>query len=74
MSPWQASRRRLQWRHRKRKIGIETVPWSRRLGESPTRHPLWGVALTMWHHVAHQRGSMVVYLRLKGVEPPGYVD
>ncbi len=49
------------------------VPWARRLGGLRS-HSLRGVALTAWHHTAHQRGQCVIYLRLKGITPPGYVD
>jgi uncharacterized damage-inducible protein DinB len=49
------------------------VPWGRRLGLERS-HSLRGVALTAWHHTAHQRGQCIIYLRLKGIEPPGYVD
>jgi uncharacterized damage-inducible protein DinB len=51
----------------------ERVPWERRLGVERS-HSLRGVALTAWHHTAHQRGQCILYLRLKGIEPPGYVD
>jgi uncharacterized damage-inducible protein DinB len=27
----------------------------------------------MDNHLAHHRGQMIVYLRLKGIEPPSYV-
>jgi len=31
------------------------------------------VLLTMDNHLSHHRGQMIVYLRLKGIKPPGYV-
>lgn len=31
------------------------------------------VLLTMDNHLSHHRGQMVVYLRLQGVKPPGYI-
>ena len=31
------------------------------------------VLATMENHLAHHRGQMVTYLRVAGVEPPGYV-
>lgn len=43
--------------------------------------PLWGelkltkaqTFLTTRDHTTHHRGQMVIYLRLKGIKPPGYV-
>nr|NIM13383.1 DinB family protein [Candidatus Aminicenantes bacterium]NIM80034.1 DinB family protein [Candidatus Aminicenantes bacterium]NIO82289.1 DinB family protein [Candidatus Aminicenantes bacterium]NIQ68157.1 DinB family protein [Candidatus Aminicenantes bacterium] len=29
--------------------------------------------MTIRDHVAHHRGQMVIYLRLKGIKPPQYV-
>lgn len=49
------------------------VPWNRRLGDA-TDHSLRGIALTAWHHTAHHRGQCVIYLRIRGITPPGYVD
>ena len=51
----------------------ERVRWVRPTGGEST-HSKRGVALTAWHHVAHHRGQLVVYLRLNGIEPPVYVD
>lgn len=51
----------------------ERVRWARPTGGEST-HSKRGVALTAWHHVAHHRGQLVIYLRLNGVEPPAYVD
>ncbi len=49
------------------------VQWGRRLGVQKS-HSLRGVALTAWHHTAHHRGQCIIYLRLKSIVPPGYVD
>lgn len=51
----------------------ERIRWTRRLGADSTNSRR-GVALTLWHHTAHHRAQMVVYLRMNGIEPPGYVD
>lgn len=35
--------------------------------------PKTSILLTMDNHLAHHRGSMVVYLRLLGIKPPAYI-
>lgn len=46
----------------------ETVPfWA----ETPINR--MGVFMLMRDHMAHHRGQMVLYLRLNGIKPPGYV-
>ena len=52
----------------------QTVPWGGRLYESLTEIPIWGVVRVLHDHTTHHRGQMVIYLRLKGFEPPTYVD
>lgn len=51
----------------------ERIRWARRIGGEST-HSKRGVALTIWHHTAHHRAQLVVYLRMNGIAPPGYMD
>ncbi|MEZ5427961.1 MAG: DinB family protein [Pyrinomonadaceae bacterium] len=51
----------------------ETVPWANRLEPSTTRTKR-DVFQVMREHAAHHRGALTVYLRLKGITPPAYVD
>jgi len=51
----------------------ERIRWGRRIGGEST-HSKRGVALTIWHHTAHHRAQLVVYLRMNGIAPPGYMD
>lgn len=51
----------------------ERIRWQRRTQGEAT-HSKRGAALTAWHHAAHHRAQMIVYLRLNGIEPPGYID
>lgn len=50
----------------------ETVPWASRLLDAPTITKRQVLAVTR-DHLAHHRGQILVYLRLRGVEPPTYV-
>lgn len=49
------------------------IPWTRRLGVERS-HSLRGVALTAWHHTAHHRAQLVLYIRLNCIVPPAHVD
>ncbi len=51
----------------------ERVRWTRRTGGEST-HSKRGIALTIWHHVTHHRAQLSLYLRLNGIDPPGYMD
>lgn len=51
----------------------EEVPWGGRLYES-TKMPVFGVVQIMHDHTTHHRGQSIIYLRLKGITPPTYVD
>lgn len=52
----------------------DTVPWAGRGYEQVTRMPILGVIQVMHDHTTHHRGQCVVYLRLRGMTPPTYVD
>lgn len=52
----------------------QTIQWGGRLYENSTEMPIFGVIRVLHDHTTHHRGQLVVYLRLKGIEPPTYVD
>lgn len=51
----------------------ETMTWRNRL-EPSTKRTKKQVLHVMREHAAHHRGGLVIYLRLKGVKPPSFVD
>lgn len=50
-----------------------SIPWGGRLYTAPTLS-LYGVAHVMFDHTTHHRAQSIIYLRLKGITPPPYVD
>lgn len=51
----------------------KTSPWGNPIEASTTR-TYAEILHVMREHAAHHRGQMTVYLRLKGVTPPGFID
>lgn len=51
----------------------KTSPWGNPIERSTSR-TYAEILHVMREHAAHHRGALTVYLRLKGVTPPGFID
>lgn len=51
----------------------KTSPWGNPIEASTTRSYA-EILHVMREHAVHHRGQMTVYLRLKGISPPGFID